>query len=436
MDALSTCPDLQTVAIEFTPDSDAYFKRGSNDNSDPMLVFPHAELKLSAFSGLQRLSLHKMWGDISSWETQLLQVLLNSPHLKHISLSISEATRSMYTVYTGARSPVPHAENPCKWFFEKLARKYGENQGQTLNLKSMRLRGRWSFPNRSGTAKCVNWDAIEEIHIDNTDSVESTSELSNVFGSYFPPRLRILSFSDTGPKSKEFLPSLLDLAHTFASGDDFGIISSADTDRSPRLLASTLGRIEDSNLVMAMFPLDKTRQGYESIVPQLPVPPSVTSLAIKAPPYVVGSEFLSLDLPRLCDSVAKLSALKAIWIMRPGVLSNDNAIYPSNMDRDGMIHSRILKGVEIPEKWRQAWNMQGCTLAAEQISKASRSLRYIRIGIQAWRIWRKDADGSKVSLEALDEWEDEVEGPELFHVPFPLPWNAEMHHVDWRYAGY
>lgn len=339
-------------------------------------------------------------------------------------------------MYYTSRSPVHHSSNPCFSFFADLATQYAELQEQALNLKSLRLSRRISFPNMSAIVKSVNLNALEEVHIDNRNSIFPHDELLDVFGSHFLPQLRTLSFGERGPKSREFLPSLLDYAHTSALEGEFRITSSGDVDLAPHLLPFTLGRIEDSNIVMTEFPLDKSRNSYESIVPQFPVPSFVTSLAIKSPPYVKGSEHLSLDLPRFCESIANLTELKALWIIHPGILRN-HVVYPSYIDRDGIIPSYVLDTAdEVPEKWRRVWSVQGCTFAAEQISKASRSLRYVRIGKQAWRVWRKDADETIVSLEALDEWEDEVEGPEFFHVPFPLPWNEEMHHVDWRYPGY
>jgi hypothetical protein len=417
MDVLSKCADLQTLAILFHFELETILshriigagprKEGSED---PTLDFQHPELKLPAFSGLQRLSLHGIWGNVNSWRTQLVQVFLNSPRLKHISLSVS--LKSLKLLELDRRASVSDKEFPN--FFERFATHCDEDEVQPLNLKSLRLGWKLVFPKMSGMAKSI-LNTLEEVFIDNDESQATFNNLSDVFGSSFPPKLRILSFRDRGAKTWEFLPSLLHSARTSALGDEFGIISARDDGHCPDLRIHKLCGVPKDNLPMIMFALDKNLDGHETSVAQLPGPSFVTSLAIKAPEYLGDSDELPVILPGFCNSVTNFPALKALWIMNPFLLGRGN---------------------QASETWQQAWTLQGCAVAAEQISQASRSLRYIRIGIQAWRIWRKDADESKVSLEVLDEWEDEVEGPDFFHVPFPQPWNIEMHHVDWRYQGY
>ena len=247
MEAFSLCCNLQALSINFNADCDSEYKRRSKHDSERMLVHRHAVPKVSAFSRLHRLSLHKMWGDMITWKAELLQTLQNSPHLNHISLSVSSRTESMY--YT-SRSPVHHSSNPCFSFFADLATQYAELQEQALKLKSLRLSRRISFPNMSAIVKSVNLNALEEVHIDNRNSIFPHDELLDVFGSHFLPQLRTLSFGERGPKSREFLPSLLDYAHTSALEGEFRITSSGDVDLAPHLLPFTLGRIEDSNIVM------------------------------------------------------------------------------------------------------------------------------------------------------------------------------------------
>ncbi|KAE9379441.1 hypothetical protein N431DRAFT_500023 [Stipitochalara longipes BDJ] len=416
MDALSKCSGLQTLAIEFPPDIKAFLNTRPEEeprkegNDDSKLSFQLPQLKLPAFSGLQRLSLHGLWGDIESWRVQVLQVILTSPHLKHFSLSISPEALSR-----NIDRRVSLGNKDCLEFFERLSTQYGEKKDQPLNLISIRLGHRISFPKMSAIAKSINLNALEEIHISTVEFRIVFNNLSDIFDSYFPPRLRILSFHQRGPKAWEFLPSLLDSARTSALGDELGITSGGINRLRPNLSKYKLCGVKIGNLPMIMFSLDKDRDSHETSVPQLPGPSLITSLAITAPDYLEHSNELPVNFPGFCESVGNLPALKALWIMRP-----------FDMER----------GDQVPEKWHHAWDVQGCALAAEQISQASRSLRYIRIGMQAWRIWRKDADETTVSLETLDEWEDEVEGPDFFHVPFPLPLNCRIHHVDWRYLGY
>ncbi|KAJ2985062.1 hypothetical protein NUW58_g5735 [Xylaria curta] len=87
---------------------------------------------------------------------------------------------------------------------------------------------------------------------------------------------------------------------------------------------------------------------------------------------------------RICKSLRRLPALKNLWIISSGPVVGDASVF------------------------------------AAMSAKARKSLRYVRIGSSAWRI-RRDWNSDAVVLEALDAWEDEVEGPEFFHVPAPLP---------------
>ena len=63
-------------AFQFTRSEMGWVTRHENDTQK--FHIRHPESKLSAFSSLQRLSPLGLWGDIRSWRTQVLQVILNS----------------------------------------------------------------------------------------------------------------------------------------------------------------------------------------------------------------------------------------------------------------------------------------------------------------------------------------------------------------------
>jgi hypothetical protein len=166
---------------------------------------------------------------------------------------------------------------------------------------------------------------------------------------------------------------------------------------------------------MLMFPLRHCPKNPTCThVPYLPSRPWITALAFN----LLGSEkeeeqalLLEKFIPGLCKSLAGMNKLKALWIV-PMV---------------GTRISRRQVAIEHPGGW--AW-------AAQKISEACPSLHYVKIGVEAWRIWRKFPDENTASLEVLSEWEDEVEGPEFFHSPAPLPWSKWTKHTDWKYPGY
>jgi len=73
------------------------------------------------------------------------------------------------------------------------------------------------------------------------------------------------------------------------------------------------------------------------------------------------------------------------------------------------------------------------------IAKACPRLKYLRLQARGARIHRSsinepssgDSEDNRdqVILEHLCAWEDEVEGPELFRVPYPLPWCKFVEHA-------
>jgi hypothetical protein len=136
MEALSKCPNLQSLSIEFPEDDDSYPAWGrenrwlKHEGLQHRRAFGQPETKLFVFSGLQRLSLHGLrgthYGHMDEWSRQILQLLLNLPQLKHISLSTCQPLRLF---------------EKERWaeFFKVLCEDYAEKKGPLLNLTSLRL---------------------------------------------------------------------------------------------------------------------------------------------------------------------------------------------------------------------------------------------------------------------------------------------------------
>jgi hypothetical protein len=104
----------------------------------------------------------------------------------------------------------------------------------------------------------------------------------------------------------------------------------------------------------------------------------------------------------LCEMVATMPVLNALWII--------------------CTHDYERKEAETADAY---------AVAAERISEACPTLCYIKLDMYTWRTWINVKVEVLMPIEVLDECEDEVEGPEFFHIPYPIPWNHKANHMDW-----
>lgn len=105
----------------------------------------------------------------------------------------------------------------------------------------------------------------------------------------------------------------------------------------------------------------------------------------------------------LCDLLGTLPNLQAFWIRRgPHMATYDS------------ISSEETATFEA---------------AISNMSKACTTLRYVRIGKLAWRIYPDEACNVP-RLMMLDEWDDQIECPSYFQTPEPLPWALGLNHID------
>lgn len=141
MAALSRIDTLRIVSIAFPRDNDAFIGLEVDgqfyfENEQRMATFGHMERSFN-FSGLRELSLYNIWGDVKCWRQQILQVMLNSPELEHITLSISRDTAERLDM-------VEAEEGEVDWrfymdLFHWLCHEYTTEQGRPLKLKSVQL---------------------------------------------------------------------------------------------------------------------------------------------------------------------------------------------------------------------------------------------------------------------------------------------------------
>ncbi|KAK3902227.1 hypothetical protein C8A05DRAFT_34093 [Staphylotrichum tortipilum] len=164
---------------------------------------------LSAFKNLESLTLNHLGGSLPAWRAHLAQVLMDSPNLKALDLSLSGMTiRQMY----------PGPEYDLRWF-DRLCDDYGTRGGVPLKLRSLRC-GHAVFPlSHSSLTRLVDLAHLEEVDICNKNvnwggrtieqiyrSRHSRSGITfESFGPRHCPRLRRFSAHRYGEDVYEYL---------------------------------------------------------------------------------------------------------------------------------------------------------------------------------------------------------------------------------------
>ncbi|KAH8893670.1 hypothetical protein GQ53DRAFT_94983 [Thozetella sp. PMI_491] len=122
--ALSSISSLRNISIEFHEDNNSIGDVDTDAEEKIRQSFGHPGPRF-IFSGLRRLSLLGLWGDIRAWREQILKIILNSPDLEYLALSISEEAL-----------PEPEDEKDEEpYIYEWLRREYKEATGRLLALK-------------------------------------------------------------------------------------------------------------------------------------------------------------------------------------------------------------------------------------------------------------------------------------------------------------
>ncbi|KAJ3493028.1 hypothetical protein NLG97_g4994 [Lecanicillium saksenae] len=95
-----------------------------------LLELPSFHLR-HGFESLKYLRICNMFGNLKYWETWLLEILLGSPLLQHLILSIAPTTEVAYLN--------PSSEQPHRTFFIDLCHSYGKQTKCRLKLQTLRL---------------------------------------------------------------------------------------------------------------------------------------------------------------------------------------------------------------------------------------------------------------------------------------------------------
>ncbi|KAK0716712.1 hypothetical protein B0T21DRAFT_375385 [Apiosordaria backusii] len=162
----NSCPQIKSLQLELLD-----FMKYDLDLQKAVDRGPHT-FDISPLENLTSLTLNSMYGDLAQWQRQIVQVLVKSPALEKLSLSISRLTLGRYDAW----GLPDHAK-----FFDRLCVHYAERGGQPLHLKTLTM-GQSIFPmSYQALTNFVDLSYLEEVYIDNNGSLYDSSEVFELY---------------------------------------------------------------------------------------------------------------------------------------------------------------------------------------------------------------------------------------------------------------
>jgi hypothetical protein len=349
------------------------------------------DIYLPRFTNLRKLSLLKIRGDPGIWRTGILQIFLQSPELHHLSLSKGEDP--------SASDGDSLDMEPWYSLFEWICQQYHATLGKPVSLKTIHIGYCFRLPDPFIFHGIMDTQSLERLSMTLfSDDSTQWELLCRILSPSITPNLKQLSCGYV--KDWEKLRAVItDERAGLGFHATWTINFQIDDKGQPHFL---LDPCSDKRLACLSFRLCPKYTEYPALE-HLKHCNWITHISIDVEDSFGASyeHKFPNSLPFIHQIVAKLPNLQALWVMYGW--------------------SRIFT-------YHRAKVIEDVRDAARQIFGASTTLRYLRLGRVAWRAHRS---AGVLTLEELDEWEDEVEGPEIFHVPSPVQWSYRMDHFDW-----
>ncbi|EXJ84864.1 hypothetical protein A1O3_05539 [Capronia epimyces CBS 606.96] len=166
----SLIPSLQNISIEFHKDDGQILNVDTDATEQSLDQFDHPEEQFT-FVGLRKLSLLVIPGDVRSWASQILQILLKSPDLEFLALSLSlDAALSLeYEPVFGDELGTPRAGlpdlSPTNDMFQWLSREYANATGHALQFNSTQFHWGTRIPNAIVAEGWANPNGVDMVYI-------------------------------------------------------------------------------------------------------------------------------------------------------------------------------------------------------------------------------------------------------------------------------
>lgn len=121
-----------------------------------------------SFAGLRKLSLLVLWGDIRAWRNQIFKIVLNSPNLEFLALSLSKDAQDEPDDEAGGAGP-PDISLDLDTF-QWLSRECAKATGRPLQFKSTQFHWGTKIPHVLVVEGWANPHGIDVVYIWNENN--------------------------------------------------------------------------------------------------------------------------------------------------------------------------------------------------------------------------------------------------------------------------
>lgn len=362
---------------------------GTAENNTPNRT-GYQQQDLTILGDLDELVIENMFGDLPQWERQIAQLLVKSPRLRKLGLSVSPET--------GHITYEDWYPNDLEDFFKRVCEQYAGMGAPPLRLRSINC-GACIYPTMAGPLeRLTDLAYVEEVHLRNEEIFHGGQTVVYMYDSDFECRINFDYFlSSKCPRLRRF-------SATWLEGDVLEALVGAPITRQLAVSFQSQGQHPSFELARAMRPDD-------------------SYVFISAPPLQV--RMMDLGLKRTDEGglsaeqvLEDLVAFNSETLEGLGVFLAENADIDAGFEDLGLLQNALARlskltqlSVRINIFGKSASKLSETTLerAACQIAGAVPHLRYINVYWMFWRIWRDHGpDGNaSVRLELLDERERE-----------------------------
>lgn len=425
--------------------TERFYRHGTStfDEVKPKVILPPTP----EFQNLRRLFLYEITGNLKVWIRKIATMLGKSRFLEELGLSLSAECSRQYNLEERTRDFLS--------FFPRLVARYKDQGDDPLSLRVLKLGygvllNATHEPRQDGTVEpaeylsdLTNPICLEELYFDNdldigcSLSVRQTSghiAWSTVTSSYLP-NLKRFTFTSLSERSNGWVKDHPDpdwinqlaigfgtesLAFSYVQGE--GMVRRVE----PHMMPGRLGRLSD-------------RMSFLRYHPQSPnLPLKCSTILVLKPCQRIDFGVLSqcpwVKTLVLClEKHATLQVLRKtlqggrgnfpvtehLWIRTgmdyPLLNRQDEASHKGNAVRlkDGEL---VDEQLYLHSFWREKW----AEMAQAVAETRSCPTRYLKIGHLAWRILKRSTGTRPSVLEAVDRWDDEREGPDVFRYNDPV----------------
>lgn len=425
--------------------TERFYRNGQSnfDEVKPKLILPPSP----EFENLRKLYLYEITGNLDVWIRKIATMLGKSRHLEELGLSLSAECARQYALENRTRSFLS--------FFPRLVQRYKDQGDDPLSLRVLKLGygvllNATHEPRYDGTTEpaeylsdLANRHCLQELYFDNDLDIGCALSLRKMTGhiawstvnSPYLPNLQRFTFTSLSERSRDWLSQHPDPYWVSNLAIGFGTESLAFSQVQPdgtvkrvepHLMARQLGRLSDRIWFLRHDPRSPHSPLKCSTVLILKPCQRIDIGVLSRCPWI-KTLVLCLEKHATMQSLHKMiQGGKASFPVTEHLWLRIGMDYPLLNRQDEASHKgnaiRLKDGDLVDEQlylhnfWRDKW----AEMAQAVAESRSCPTKYLKIGHLAWRIVARSTGTRPSVLEAVDRWDDEAEGPEVFRYNDPV----------------